>query len=75
MSSRSGAAAGAVALCGLAAAVIEAPHCSHYRPNLGVALRAADPGLGTPPPQLFSRGHDWGRPIPYADPHFLMSLR
>eukprot|EP00955_Chlamydomonas_euryale_P066989 359707-Chlamydomonas_euryale.AAC.8 len=73
MSSRSLAVAGAGALCGLAAVVIEAPHCSHHRPELGVALRAADPG--TPPLRLFSCGHDCGRPIPNADPRFLVSLR
>eukprot|EP00955_Chlamydomonas_euryale_P081466 363581-Chlamydomonas_euryale.AAC.3 len=49
-----------------------APHCSHYRPDLGVAFRAADPGLGTPPPRLFSRDHAWGRPIPNANPYFLV---
>eukprot|EP00955_Chlamydomonas_euryale_P107315 365757-Chlamydomonas_euryale.AAC.2 len=41
----------------------------------GVASRAADPDLGTPPPRLFSRGHDWGPPIPNTGPHFLVSLR
>eukprot|EP00955_Chlamydomonas_euryale_P118847 366563-Chlamydomonas_euryale.AAC.4 len=45
------------------------------QPDLGVALRATDPGFGTPPPRLFSRGHDWERPMPNADPHFLVSLR
>eukprot|EP00955_Chlamydomonas_euryale_P110631 366010-Chlamydomonas_euryale.AAC.9 len=69
MSSRSWAVAGAVALCGLAAAVIEAPHCSHYRPDLGVALRPADPALGT----AFQQRPRLGTPDPHC--RFDMPIR
>eukprot|EP00955_Chlamydomonas_euryale_P055538 356139-Chlamydomonas_euryale.AAC.5 len=42
-------------------------------PDLGVALRAADPGLGTASLRIFSRGHD-GTPDPQSRSPILRSF-
>eukprot|EP00955_Chlamydomonas_euryale_P057316 356721-Chlamydomonas_euryale.AAC.9 len=74
MSSRSGAVAKAVALCGRAAAVIEAPQCSHCRPDR-CRITSRRPGFGDAPVATFQPRPRLGTPAPNADPHFLVSLR